>query len=101
MAINTPKALARGAFPTSTATLYTVPASTTAIITSIVISNSAATAATFTLVFDTFDVFKTVAISANQTAVIDMKQVLGTTKLITGFASAVTVNYHISGVESV
>lgn len=101
MAVNTPKALARGAFATSSATIYTVPASTTAIITSIVVCNTAASAATFTLTLDTVDLFKTVSIAANTTAVIDMKQVLTTTKLITGSASAVTVNYHISGVESV
>ncbi len=101
MAVNTPKALARGAFATSSATLYTVPASTTAIITSVVITNSAASSATFTLLLDSVDLFKTVSIAANSTVVMDMKQVLTTTKLITGSASAVTVNYHISGVESV
>lgn len=101
MAVNTPKALARGAFATSSATIYTVPASTTAIITSIVVCNTAASAATFTLTLDTIDLFKDVSIAAKTTAVIDMKQVLTTTKLITGLASAVTVNYHISGVESV
>ena len=95
---NTPTAFTRGAFATSSATLYTVPASTTIIITSIAITNTAASAATFTLVFDGVDVFKTVAIAANTTIVMDMKQVIGTTKVITGFASAVTVNHHISGV---
>lgn len=101
MPVNTPKALARGAFATSSATIYTVPASTTAIITNIVITNSAATSATFTLVLDGVDLFKTTTIAANSSVVMDMKQVLTTTKLITGLASAVTVNYHISGVESV
>jgi hypothetical protein len=40
-------------------------------------------------------------LAANTTQVIDMKQVLGTTKLITGGASATSVSFHISGVESV
>ena len=101
MAVNTPKALARGAFTTSSATIYTVPASTTAIITNIVITNSAASAATFTLQLDNVDLFKTTTIAAYSSVVMDMKQVLTTTKLITGLASAVTVSYHISGVESV
>jgi hypothetical protein len=101
MPVNTPKALARGAFATSSATLYTVPALTTAIITNIVVTNSAASSATFTLVLDGVDLFKTTTIAANSSVVMDMKQVLTTTKLITGLASAVTVNYHISGVESV
>jgi hypothetical protein len=42
---------------------------------------------------------KTVAIAANTTAFFDLKQVLATTKIIAGFASAVTVSFHISGVE--
>lgn len=101
MAVNTPKALARAAFATSSATLYTVPSSTTTIVTNIAITNSASSAGTFTLVFDGVDLFKTTAIAANSTVVMDMKQVLTTTKLITGLASATTISYHICGVESV
>ena len=95
---NTPTAFTRGAFATSSQTLYTVPASTTIIITSIVITNTASSAATFTLVVDGVDLFRTVAIAANTSIVMDMKQVVTTTKVITGLASAVTVQHHISGV---
>jgi hypothetical protein len=93
------KALARTAAATSSATLYTVPSSTTTVISNIVVTNSAATAATFTITLDGVDLFKTVAIAANSTAMFDIKQVLATTKIIAGFASAVTVSFHISGVE--
>jgi hypothetical protein len=93
------KALARTAAATSSATLYTVPASTTAVISNIVVTNSAATAATFTITLDGVDLYKTCAIAANTTAMFDLKQVLATTKIIAGFASAVTVSFHISGVE--
>jgi hypothetical protein len=93
------KALSRTAAATSSATLYTVPASTTTIVTNIVVSNSAATAATFTITLDGVDLFKTVSLAANTTAMFDLKQTLATTKIIAGFASAVTVNFHISGVE--
>jgi len=93
------KALARGAFATSSTTLYTVPASTTTVVSNIVVTNSAATAATFTIQLDAVDLFKTVAIAANSTAMFDLKQVLATTKIIAGLASAVTVKFHISGVE--
>ena len=95
----TTKALVRAAAGTSTATLYTVPASTTTVVTNIVVTNSAATAATFTMTLDGVDLFKTVALAANSTAMFDLKQVLATTKIIAGFASAVTVSFHISGVE--
>jgi len=93
------KALARAAAATSSATLYTVPSSTTTVVSNIVVTNSAATAATFTITLDGVDLFKTVALAANSTAMFDLKQVLATTKIIAGFASAVTVSFHISGVE--
>ena len=93
------KALARTAAATSSATLYTVPASTTTVVSNIVVTNSAATAATFTITLDGVDLFKTVALAANSTAMFDIKQVLATTKVIAGFASATTVQFHISGVE--
>ena len=95
----TSKALARTAAATSSATLYTVPSTTTTIVTNIVVSNSAASAATFTITLDGVDLFKTTAIAANSTAMFDLKQTLATTKIIAGFASATTVNFHISGVE--
>ena len=102
MPVNTPVALFRGNATTNTATtLYTVPASTTAIVTSIVISNNSASAQTATLFFDSVAVVTAVALGANTSQVIDMKQVLTTTKIITGGASATSVSFHISGVESV
>jgi len=95
----TTKALARTAAATSSATLYTVPSATTAVVTNIVVGNAAATAATFTMTFDGIEVFKDVALAANSTAMFDLKQVLATTKIIAGLASATTVKFHISGVE--
>ena len=96
---NTAKALVRTAAATSSGTLYTVPSSTTTVVTNIVVTNSAATAATFTITLDGVDLFKTCAIAANTTAMFDVRQVLATTKVIAGFASAVTVSFHISGME--
>ena len=101
MATVTSKVLARTAAATSSATLYTVPGSTTAVITDIAVCNSAATAATFTITLDGVDLLKTVAIAANSTASFDLKQVLAATKIIAGLASAITVSFHISGVEIV
>jgi hypothetical protein len=97
----TTKVLVRAAAGTSTATLYTVPASTTTVVTNIVVTNSAASAATFTITLDSVDLFKDATIAANSTATFDLKQVLATTKIIAGLASAVTVKFHISGVEIV
>jgi hypothetical protein len=102
MATVTSKALFRGAATTTVGTtLYTVPASTTAVITDIVVVNTAASAGTFTLTLDDIALSTTVAIAANDSTVIPLKQVLATTKTIKGGASATTINFHISGVEIV
>jgi hypothetical protein len=93
------KALARTAAATSSTTLYTVPSSTTAVVSNIVVTNTAATAATFTITLDGVAMQSGSTIAANSSAYFDLKQVLATTKIIAGFASATTVNFHISGVE--
>jgi hypothetical protein len=95
----TSKALFRGAAATSSTTLYTVPSSTTAVITSIAVANGSASPATFTLLLDDIELQKDSAIAGNSTVYIDLKQVLATTKTIKGLASAITVDFHISGVE--
>jgi hypothetical protein len=93
------KALVRTSAATSSATLYTVPSATTTVITNIAVANTASSAGTFTLLLDDVDLHTTTAIAANTTIYIDLKQVLATTKTIKGFASAVTIDFHISGVE--
>ena len=95
----TTKALFRGAAATSSTTLYTVPSSTTTVLTNIAVTNTAGTAGTFTLLLDDVSLHTTAAIAANTTAYIDCKQVLATTKTVKGSASATTINFHISGVE--
>lgn len=96
----TVKALYRGAATTNTATtLYTVPASTTAVVTNIVITNTSASSGTYTLALDDVSIATTVTIGGLDSVVIDMKQVLATTKTIKGGASATSINFHISGVE--
>jgi hypothetical protein len=97
----TSKALFRGAAATSSTTLYTVPSATTAVVTSILVTNTATSAATFDLSLDDVQIANDVAVAANDTVNIDTKQVLAATKTIKGLASAITVNFHISGVEIV
>jgi hypothetical protein len=95
----TSKVLARTAAATSSTTLYTVPSSTTAIVTNIAVCNNAASAGTFTILLNDIELQKDTAIAANSTIYIDLKQVLPTTQTIKGLASAVTIDFHISGVE--
>jgi hypothetical protein len=94
------KALFRGAATTTVGTtLYTVPASTTAVVTSIVVTNTSASAGTFTLALGGTNLGTQIAVGGNDSTVIDVKQTLATTQTITGGASATTINFHISGVE--
>lgn len=95
----TTKALARGAFATSSATLYTVPSATTTVVTNIVVDNTASSAATFSILLDGVELLSSSPIDANASVFFDLKQTLATTKIIAGFASATTVKFHISGVE--
>lgn len=95
-----PKALFRGAATTTTSTtLYTVPASTTSIVTNIAVTNTAGTSGTFTMSLDDVAIHSATTIAANTTVYIDLKQVLATTKTIKGGASATSINFHISGIE--
>jgi hypothetical protein len=97
---NTAKALFRGAATTTTTTLlYTVPASTSTIVTNIVITNTSATAYTFTIALDDIAIHTATSIAGNSTVYIDCKQVLATAKTIKGGASNTAVNFHISGME--
>jgi hypothetical protein len=95
----TTKALARTAAATSSTTLYTVPSATTTVVSNIVVTNTAGTAGTFTLLLDDVSIATTVSVGAYDSTIIDMKQVLAATKTIKGLASATTINFHISGVE--
>lgn len=96
----TTKTLFRGAATTSTGTtLYTVPASTTTIVTSIVVTNTSASAGTFTLGLGGTNMATTVTVAALDSLVIDLKQNLTAAQTVTGGASATSINFHISGVE--
>lgn len=95
----TSKALFRGAAATTSTTLYTVPSATNTIVTNIVVDNTSGSAQTFTINLDGIALLSSAPIAANASAFFDLKQVLATTKTITGLASATTVTFHISGVE--
>lgn len=96
----TTKVLARVAATTNTATtLYTTPSGSSAIVTNIVLSNTAASTSTATIAFNSVNIIPTVSIPANSVVAFDLKQVLAATQTITGGASTTAVTIHISGVE--
>jgi hypothetical protein len=95
----TSKILFRGAASTSSTTLYTTPSATTTVVTDIVITNTAAASGTYELLLNDIVLAKTVTVGANDSTIIQLKQPLTATQTIKGLASAVTINFHISGVE--
>jgi hypothetical protein len=97
------QALARTAAATSSATLYTVPSTTTiTVVSNIVLANAATSASTATIAIDSVTIVPAVSIPANSIVGFDLKQVIpanATPKVISGFASTTAVSIHISGVE--
>lgn len=94
------KALFRGAATTTVGTtLYTVPSATVTVVTNIVVTNTSASAGTFTMALGGTNFATAIAVGGNDSTVIDIKQPLTATQTITGGASATTINFHISGVE--
>jgi hypothetical protein len=101
MAINTPRNLARTAAATSSVTLYTVPASTTAVLTSIWVTNTTSSTQTFTIAVNGVNFLAASPLAGNSSVAIDVKQVVAATQTITGFASSTSVFFHLSGMEIV
>lgn len=98
MAVTT-KVLARTAAATTSTTLYTTPAGTTAVVTNIAICNPTTSAVTASILLNNIDLLGSVSVSANSTTFIDLKQVVPATETIKGSASSTSVDFHISGVE--
>jgi hypothetical protein len=76
-----------------------VPASTTTVVSSIVVTNTAGSSGTFTLGLGGTNLATTVTVGAFDSTVIDIKQPLTAAQTITGGASATSINFHIAGVE--
>lgn len=96
---NTFKVLFRGAADTSLQTLYTTPAATTTLINSVVVTNTASAAATYDISLNDVVLANDVSVPENDSAVLELKQVIGAGETIKALASATTVNFHISGLE--
>ena len=90
---------------TSGQTLYTVPASKTAIIKQIVVTNVTGSAVTFSLYIGSAStanaLFSGTSVAANDTVIINLSQVLSQNEILTSLASAnSSLNITISGVEN-
>jgi hypothetical protein len=89
----------RGPASLTETTLYSVPSSTSAVVTNIIITNTAADPATVTIELNGVPIILNGEVQGNDAIVWDIKQVLSELDILSASASAVTVNFHISGVE--
>jgi hypothetical protein len=64
-----------------------------------VVTNTASSAANFTMSFNDIVFAQNVTVGATDSTIIQVKQPLAATQTIKGLASATTVNFHIGGVE--
>lgn len=96
---NTFKVLARGQNITSASTVYTVPAATTTLVNNILVANTASAQQTYNIALGGINAAIGTTVPANDTAVLDIKQVLNATQTISVFASSASVAFHISGLE--
>jgi hypothetical protein len=95
----TSKVLFRGAAATTSTTLYTTPATATAVVTNIGVTNTTTSAVTASILLDDVAILSSVAVDAATTIFVDLKQVVDASDTIKGSASTTAVNFHISGVE--
>ena len=93
------KVLARTAAATTSTTLYTTPAGSTAVVTNIVICNPTGSAVTASMTINSIDLLGSVSIAANSVFSFDLKQVIPATQVLAGSASTTAVDFHVSGVE--
>jgi hypothetical protein len=93
------KAMFRGPATTTNDTLYSVPSASTAIVTNIIITNTSSERQTFTLSLASVAIASGAEIQGNSLAVFDIRQPLSGLEAVSGFASATSVNFHVSGVE--
>lgn len=95
----TSKVLARTAAATTSTTLYTTPAGSTAVVTNIVVCNPTTAAVTASMTINSIDLLGSISIAANSVFSFDLKQVIPATQVLAGSASTTAVDFHISGVE--
>jgi hypothetical protein len=93
-------AITQGAFGEAPV-VYTVPSSTTAIVTNVTIANPTPNAILASFTLDGVAVLKQINIAGNATIFVDMKQVLATTKSIAVLTTAATADVQISGMTVV
>jgi len=93
--------IARQELALSSTTIYTSPASTTTVLTNIIISNSNSSAKAVTFSIDGVPILSQSIVNANDTVAVDLKQVVDVGLTITAFSNSAGVYLHASGIAIV
>lgn len=97
---DTLKKVCNGELGTTKVTLYTVPASTTTIIKSIILANKTSIDITATITFAGTNIIPAHTIPANDSIVVQMTAIIETGDLIEGLSDTeASIDYYISGIE--
>ena len=96
---STVKSLFRGNASTTSATLYTTPAATTTVVTEIAACNTSSSSQSVTVTLNGVEILDAVAVAADTTLVVPLKQPIAATQIVAGLATATSVRFHIAGVE--
>ena len=96
---NTFTVLFRGAASTDSTTLYTVPADTKALVTSFVVTNTTDQFLTYTITMNGVEVAKEAVVDANDSIVIEFKQLLDAGQVLAASAESTDVNFSVTGLE--
>lgn len=89
----------RGAVPLTLSTLYTVPAGTENVITSIIIANAAEEPAEIQINLGGVEILKNGVLTSGDTVHFDIRQLLLAGDAIEASASINNITLHVSGVE--
>ena len=96
---NTFTVLFRGAASTDSTTLYTVPADTKALVTSFMVANTSDTDAKYSITMNGVDVAKDAVVTANDSIIIEFKQLLDAGQVLAASAQSTDVNFSVTGLE--
>lgn len=93
------KVLFRGAIPATNTSVYSVPASTSAIVTNVIVANTSSSPINLSISVGGFSVFASTEVLGNTSVFIDLKQVMNEFDAIEVSGSTTGLDIHVSGVE--
>lgn len=93
------KVLFRGEVPATNTSVYSVPSSTSAIVTNLIVANTSSSSIALSISIGGFSVFSETEVFGNTSVFVDLKQVMNEFDAIEVSGSTTGLDIHVSGVE--